>query len=675
MMNPLKSFILLLITVIDLAALAANEYRQPVVFSWGRQLMTWKIGKSGSPQGYCRIIQIHSLTENKGQVYAQSGVGWVLQAEEGFRVLTPSHVISGADVIAGQCEDRIFPLELQSRTETLDLALLRPLTDIRADVLPLIHLAKREVVQRGLDDQDKEILRVFNPDHFKKSFEETLGRQEKSSYWIPLLEPGTNEMKQFRSAPRDSDSMGIAHFENELSSLVVESLAIRPGFSGAPFFVNVQVDQAPVLDPFSSMNEDAYNQYYLVGMLTKAEVNGSRSLGVSLPVILNILPHLMREQNDAVDVYTASQNLPVRLRYTNVVQNNSLERNQELIYTSPNGEKRIFTEVCEDAAVDSSEWSKDVVSKRDFANLIRDYKSRKDVNEKRRGFDALINSNRKSFDHLKATQQKISGGDYGEGGGNSASLHNSRLMVPDYGRYNLSGALTSYKRQNPCHKVVLKDDLGKVYDAMLMDGHLQKTTNLAEAYKVLSRGAAPPAQREGGPLCSSLSLSIPYGSTSNTGYPALNGTPYFYTRTEGIASVSPEANSVGTLTCSSNQVRIQYREDVMQLNLVLGDVQTVSGSVRIGSCKIEVTKKNYSMANRWKHQIRSPMADLDINLGQKDRLLTFKILRLDNSCYDSSGGQLWMMEVNFSSVEASKKKDSRGNKVQYLKQGGMNREQ
>ncbi len=244
-------------------------------------------------------------------------------------------------------------------------------------------------------------------------------------------------------------------------------------------------------------------------------------------------------------------------------------------------------------------------------------------------------------------------------------------MSPDpHALITREGNLTSYKRDHPCQKVLLKDNLGKTYDAMFVDGKIQKVTNLAEAYAVLSRGNALPERRSKEPLCPNLSLTMK--NTSTTNYADTNGHSYIYERSEGVAvsasASKQEERFSGALSCTESKIRIQYKDESVQVNLSLGDPSSASGSIQFGNrCNVEINAKNYSVGNRWKHQIRTRQADVDINLGQEDRLLSIKILRLDPSC-DNNQSQLWMKEINFSSEPSYERKNALENRMRSFKE-------
>lgn len=624
---------------------AADELVRPMIFS-ARYTFPDK----------CKYITVHSLSHVQGKVYAQSGVGWILASEQGWRILTPSHVVAGADLMIGECMDHYFPLSVQSKSETLDLALLRSSQDIGSFVFPLMLLKDREAVLSKLAD-NREMVSLLNPDHFAQPLEQKIKSQVYSYYDAPM--PGAeNKPELFKSYDRDVIMTGQTHFSSGLRSLVSETLAIRPGFSGAPLFV-----QVPSMDPndprlrtnkmflMTMMVPDSYYQPYLAGMLTESEINGSRALGISLPDILKALPLLLQSQNPVADVYVEAQHLPLRLVYRNIVSGNTLLRTQSLLSSVPGAPARL-TEVCEDSLAESSEWFK-VNADSAAAQVLFQKSSDVRTTDKPNTTAApevsptlkeiLRNKNQRSI------QQKTGGGDYGEGGGSVANLRNSVLMSPDDSDVMHGYNLTSYKRPNTCHRAVLEDDAHHVYDSFLVNGKPAKATDLSEAFDDLmqssSSGVIP-----AGASCQSLELRM--GRETFTYY-TVDNQDYRYLRHEGLA-VPLNGNAQDFVQCLDDagmKRRVHVTAKNFNIDAILGDVRNVSGTISLADspqCQLTLTSKNYSMANHWRHQIRSPLVDVDLIFGTEDRLLSVKVLKAAPECVD----KFWLTEFNYSSQEA-----------------------
>lgn len=604
---------------------AANDYSHPMIFS-----------RTLSGPGKCNLITIHSYAEVQGNIYTQSGVGWFVLSDEGYHVVTPAHVIAGASLVVGECLGYLFPMGLKSKSETLDLALLTIPEAYSALAFPMIALKNREEFLGKITNSiEREMLSDLNPEHFDEPFANKMLRQKSNYYKVPSGK-GENSLQEYKSY--DIDLIGFAYIRNELPSLVAETLAIRPGYSGAPFFIEVPRElQRP--------------QHYLVGMLTRAEINGSRSLGVSLPQIFEVLPSMLNATNNTIDVYTYNMKLPVRLQYNNRVKNNVLERSQELIYNSPSGKSVTYTEICDDTTAESSEWGSPISIQKFEGKSLKDLGLQKlETNPPK--LDPNLLKKLKQWElKLKSVEQKSGGGDYGEGGGSSRSLQNSKLATNDSS--SMTGAqLTSYKREKTCLKMAIRDEQGHSLDSMISNGKIVKTTNLMEGFNALRVKSISLAENTySGDLCKSYEL---ISADRMEAFYESEGKVYVYGRTEGVArsEANNKSMSNGTLRCQKNQIEINLTSKALDLNVLFENPTSAHGYVSLKNmgpmCTIQLNAKNYSVANRWKHQIRSQQMDLDINLGTSGRILTIKVLRISPECRPDKTHGLWLEEINFS---------------------------
>jgi hypothetical protein len=367
-------------------------------------------------------------------------------------------------------------------------------------------------------------------------------------------------------------------------------------------------------------------------------------------MILKTLPLLIATQSPSVDVYAKAQRSSWRLQYKNKVAGKTLERVRELINDASG---KSYTEVCEDDTLESSEWKSPVTMK---APAKKDLKL--DITNKLQ-IDELIKSLKIQDQELRSVETKSSGGDYGEGGGSALSLKNSHLMIHDRNRYVGGYNLASYKRDKACDKVVIKDGLGTSYDSISLQGNLKKATSLTDAYDSLSRGGQWTSAANG-TLCKPTKLleSI-MGGFAETNYEAA-GIFYFHSRAEGMAvpnTVKTQSAPIGNLVCGPGKTDIQLEQENLKMNVHLGDVKNPTGFVQLknSSCMVALTPKNYSIANPWKHQIRSALMDMDITLGTEGRILSIKILKAAAPCLESSAENLWLLETHFNDPETMMK--------------------
>lgn len=617
---------------------AADNFSRPMIFSggWGNETR-------------CRLVTIQALTEVQGKTFYQQGVGWVIQSESGYKILTPSHVIAGAEVIIAKCNNQSALLSVQSRTETKDLALLSPQEDISAWAFPLIALVDREKIISDLEPQNKAEVNLYHPDHFKQSLEENLYNQIYNFYVVPV----DSNIQVFKTFERDLQSGGIAHFENKLNSLVAETLAIRPGFSGSPLLAQIPAKNLESKNTLINLIfPETFYQSYLLGMLTKVEVNGSRSLGISLPDIIKILPLLLQSHDSLQDVYVDALNLDLKLRYKLTFDGENLIRSQELLWARGT-DKNIYSEICQDSTAESSEWDKSIDVSQRLVNLLQKYKetekkyAKQDIKIEIKN-EFTIKQKTNSF--LRSFLQRSGGGDYGEGGG-GMSLKKSLLMTPRNDGFILNGQLTSYKRLTSCKKTAVVDNKGRSFDFLLSEGKIQRVTSLSEAYDVFTGFNKT--------IGNNNRYQLHLNTENVTHYRDDQGQNYVYFRSEGLASQNLDSSD-GELECitKSNLFKLQLKLKDLSLNVTLGDPQAPQGKItfdgNVGRCETTLSIKNYNMSNRWKHQIRSPEIDLDISIGAEGRILSVKVLNLAQQCQKDEN-KLWMYEVNFSEPSQIKK--------------------
>jgi hypothetical protein len=652
-------------------SLGANEYARPVIFSG-----------AGLPYARCKIVTIHSLTEVKGQVYSQSGVGWFISGEEGYRLLTPAHVVSGADAVLGECLGKFFPLQVQSRSETLDLALLKPMSDVTRLAYPLIYLKTREQAMAGMTPAELNGLKTFHPDHFARTLESLINIQESNSYQLPGPTP-ENPVIKVMSSDLDIGKMGIAHYEDGVNSLVVETLGIQPGYSGVPLFAHIQKQNFTDADfLINTLSGDGdYSALFLMGMLTRTEVNGSRSLGISLPMILKALPYLMKSQNPTGDAYAQGVGLRLQLEYLNTLKNKVMERSQVLV-DDTSGTRKIFTEICQDESIESSEWSANsAASSQSLSKLIQQYKSTVSESQKRPQLEQVIERYKAQSQDLRSIQQKSRGGDYGEGGGSIASLKNGQLMTPDRNIYYHGGyyTLTAYKMNKPCQKVALQDNQGRIFDSLILQGRLKRATSVADAFNAISRGGMLTTSRSA-PLCKNLTLFASEMDAVESWYVGPNKENFIHARSEGIAmndALKKDLSRAGEMRCAiensangpTDRIDIRLEQEYMKMQVSLGDLKNPKGFIQLKNpaCIVQLSPKNYSIANRWKHQIRSPMMDVDFILNTEDRVLSIKVLRASESCSPSGTMRLWLQEAHFFDIDSMAKKSNSWRRSYYEK--------
>jgi hypothetical protein len=600
----------------SLTAHAVNEFAHPVIIP---PLYFGDVSR-------CQMLRIESTANRGGQAYVQTGVGWVIRGDEGLRVLTPAHVISGADQVTGSCLGKSFRLRLLGKTETKDLALLAIQEPTGNSLFPMIELKAKNTTN------------VKTSDHFINSFEAVIENQIYSDYAVPEEIRGKGPAI-YRSYEKDTKMIGIMHFQKGVNSLVAETLAIRPGYSGAPAMVDVALSYDSANAPRGYRRlENLATMGFLLGMLNKVEINGSRSLGVSLPEILEILPALWNSTSTDRDVYVDLKKSTMRFRYQNAVVENELQRSQELVVKNKDGSETIYSEVCVDANLESSAW----VSAKDRA---------------------------------KSITQSNKGGDYGEGGGGSASLKNSILMTSVIlNIFSLDdGNLTSYKRIGSCERVMLKDSAGRFYDSFNINGRLTKTTNLAELYDALSELNTPGPKPTDNGTCRPYRLELMDGAVTKYKDEDGNATAYF--RSENVAITDERQKTKipvnsedprfmdfsGFMRCFGNTglQEVYFRNVTYTFHGVFGDPKQAQGLIQLEGprkkCSLDISAENYQKANRWKHQIRSKYMDIDVNIGNAGRILGIKFLKISKECHlnrlQITGQDILMGEENFSTME------------------------
>ncbi|MBO9667853.1 MAG: hypothetical protein J7501_13710 [Bdellovibrio sp.] len=611
-------------------------------FGWGRDNLANPTVISGlgavKDHNACQIIKIRSYAYSENKIYAQEGVGWVVKSTQGTHILLPAHVIAGSNLLAGECGDRSFPLTLKNKSETLDLALLNTPEQAASFLFPLIDLQDRNESLKNIKGDRKVRANALVPEHTTEALKFAMRNQEMNYYLVPSKIPDTPE--RFNSYGGDMQIVGFSHMAEGLHSLIVESLAIRPGFSGSPFFVKAPPEKkTPEEAVLALTNPDLYYRPYLAGMLTKVEINGSRSLGVSLPKILEALPRLMSSED-------ADAGRALRLRYIEKVTAGVLERSQEMVQTLSDGSHRVYTEICNDSTAESSEWIKTEKEPNPQTKTIIKEISIDPQKVKTMRYDDLSQAIKDLKDSKVGSAMQRSGGDYGEGGGNLLSLRNATFLVPVLDDTTSLSYLSSYKIKKNCDQSMIRDNYGAIFDSKNVDGRQVKTTTLAELYNALSNPNA------GKNSCINASLEATrYMDQSTTTLYLMNGTKYIYLRTEGEAKKGQAGAQ--SITCDGNTTRVNFSSANIKMDVSFSKSGKSQGYINLTSaqdksCEVQLTPRTYRSVGSWKHIIRSKDLDADIVLGDEGRVFSLKILRVSEACSPTDIGKLWMQEINFS---------------------------
>ncbi|WP_413574654.1 hypothetical protein ACLVWU_10530 [Bdellovibrio sp. HCB290] len=603
---------------------------------WGRENLSNPTVLSGpginTNTQQCQIINVYSYAIAGEKIYAQVGVGWVISAANQLRILLPAHVVAGAELLTGKCGNNVFPLALKSKSETLDLALLDTTSQATPYLLPLISLEDRNDFLKSLSGKQKSLVSSLAPPHTKSDITKALSEQSTNFYLIPSSTPNNPEMIKAETMI----SLGYSRIEKGIPSLYAESQAIRPGFSGSPFFVQSRHQASRDDMNMALFNPYLFDKAYLVGMLTKAEINGSRSLGISLPDILETLPRLLASSD-------ADAGRPIRLRYAEKINGGILERKQELIQNLSDGSQRIFTEICNDSTAESSEWNTSnqqpsTQTKSVLKELSVDPQKIKTLNPE--DFKKITSDLQRS--HL-GTSARVSGGDYGEGGGSLYTLKDAIFMKPtrDSGGF-LTADLSAYKSKKFCDQPMIKDQHGKKFDSITVGGKQIKTTTLAEYYTALTTPGL------GQNSCISTYLGG-FGMEAANVY-LVNGEELVYTRVESSIGNSASEN---ILQCNGSETRVKLSGGNLFVDATFSKSGSARGSVQLrtsqgGLCDIQLNGKNTRSVGSWRQQIRTKDVDIDVTFGAEDRAMGFKILRASAACNPFHSGKLWMYELNFS---------------------------
>ncbi|MBO9667935.1 MAG: hypothetical protein J7501_14120 [Bdellovibrio sp.] len=590
----------------------------------------------------CQIVNVYSYSYAGDRIFAQVGVGWVIQTSNEYRILLPAHVVAGAELLAGKCGSNSFALALKGKSETLDLALLDIVSAKPSYLFPLISTQDRNEVLSTLSGEMKAQVASLAPEHTTSALMKAVSTQEDNYYLVPSATP--NNPTPIKAS--DLLDIGFAHIEKGIPSLFLESLAIRPGFSGSPLFITSRAQATQRDMSLAILNPSLFIKPYLAGMLTKAEINGSRSLGVSLIDILAALPRLLATPD-------ADAGRPLRLRYSEKINNGTLERKQELVQSLSDGSQRIYSEVCNDSSAESSEWNiqKDQPTpetKLIFKELSTDPQKIRNVKP-----DDLM----KTFKDLQRSkmgniQQERRGGDYGEGGGSLYALKNATFMIPiRLGDYAPEGELSSYKIKKNCDQPMVQDQYGKKFDSITASGRMIKTTSLNELYNALTSSTL------GANSCVRTNIGV---NTSALPTPyKKDGEIYFYARYEGYTTQQEDTRQF--IDCNGGSTRVKFNNEHIAVDADFSRKGTSQGSILFKSstgqiCQIQLSANNTRSMGNWKQIIRTKDADIDVSFGSEDRAMSFKVLRTSAACNPFRDGKLWMYEINFSDTLSKLKK-------------------
>lgn len=475
-----------LIKILVLLALG-SVLTAPSAFAkaWSDEPFSVALVDRAGPTSKCGLVTVQAERDSNAGRIQQTGLGWIVLDTVARRlvVVTPAHVVFGGERLFALCGESTFSLAVRSTSTTLDLAVLdiqnpAGISNTLASMGPILILGEsqqemiEEVVaqlpasermstnskeslgslwaQRGGKVPAEFFLRYFAVDHNQFDFLSLLREQSFDGYFY--VDPRRERtLRSVRSLEPDYQSLGLVlpmspddtALFGQRTPLSVGNLAIRPGFSGAPLFVMSR--------PPSSIQEWAQTAFamgsiperllptYLVGMMTKTELNGIRSVAISLPDMLKVLPKMIREPKP-IDYWRILNPTKPFLSYHLVTDGVSIARQTSLEIPRRHADPYVLTEYCLSDYLESSDWDEGRRRPDFFGENLKDL-----LNPERRvvprnlvPLSPLRNwPARNSRPERNEFQRKDSkeflersrgylrgGGDYGEGGGGSSSAKN-----------------------------------------------------------------------------------------------------------------------------------------------------------------------------------------------------------------------------------------------------------
>lgn len=462
----------------------------------------------------CGLVTVHNIrtSAKAGAEVRQKGVGWVMMNANKLYVLTPHHVATHASTLMIQCRAKFFPVRVQSYSANKDLALLtfEPSVHDVSGLTPVLWLngrAQYSKVLSTLAHEQQEQMRSTNPDISQFSFTDLLqsGRvagallPRTGSENSPIVVSGSftafSKPTRVRLQRPDEGVLPTLQYP-----LIMEGIGIRPGFSGAPAYIQLPTPQAPnapspsleqaMLSLQTTMLTERLSHLALplviVGMITKTETNGTNSAAISIEDLASTAKKLLSATGN-IDETRQPGDQPDDLRFGYEIQatahGETLLRTVSLV--NPEGRAIKLRETCDTEYRHSSDlplvtrtskWleASQALARDPSLDIASAYGLESD------GDGLFSNSGSSELPAPGEESLRVArgGGDYGDGGGDADTRYT--YLLESSAKDGLASRVAAFKTNNQCLSRGLRLDDGRDLSAIRVRGKIARMSSLSD---------------------------------------------------------------------------------------------------------------------------------------------------------------------------------------------------
>ncbi|MGE0633537.1 MAG: hypothetical protein AB7O96_14080, partial [Pseudobdellovibrionaceae bacterium] len=464
-----------------------------------------------------------------------------------------------------------------------------------------------------------------------------------------------------------SSMMGV---KNPLS---VEFSAIRPGYSGAALYVQIKDDIKTVTQVANRLGENSHSillgdngdstlPKYLIGMITKTELNSNRSLAIPISDILEFI------RSNTTEEYLKHPSRGYLFNH-GFLQTDLFKSTEQGLYNvsklSHLKSLRSFSPACLPDFKYTADFEAVAKSTDKNSLQIPKIKSLKKIDSK------AIEQLKKFYkpetgpllDLEIETIERRGGGDIGEGSGPtqlSADMQFKKFFPQGSEDRPTAFGFAYLKSRLRCQTDGLivtqpgeKQTLTTLAESR---GRYYKTTSLSEIWNVLEKD--PQAQIDPTltqhPLCangfsSRSKKSFYFAKTEILQLPNSEGG---YLRAQKVLKESKADIGVGSINCSPDlsQLNVNFNENLAQGWPVKIKFQTdaqknISGTAEIGSCRIDLDHQTTYSSSIWEHHFGNAALAGKISLDTEGRPVKVSFTNISPTCLGGSVLDLYTIEI------------------------------
>jgi hypothetical protein len=435
----------------------------------------------------------------------QKGVGWITMFANKLYVLTPYHVATHATALMIQCRSKFFPVQLKSYSASKDLALLTFEPSIHAPGMlsPLLWLNGRTNYDKfltSLSPELREQMSLMNPDISPFKFTDLIqsGRvagallPQTGNESSPIVVSGAFEALRKRTRVRlqrpDEGVLSALQYP-----LIMEGIGIRPGFSGAPAYIQLPIspgsipqhlspEQAAAMILFERLSHRTL-PLVIVGMITKTETNGTNSAAISIEDLVSTAKQLLSIDGN-LDEHSSQDDL--RFGYDSQPTSYGEVLLKTVSFKNQTGQIIKLRETCDTEYRHSSDVP--VVSRHgkwlDAAKALQHDPSLDIATAyglENKGED-LFSAASSSLDTTKPSEESLriarGGGDYGDGGGDADTRYT--YLLDSSAQFGMASPVAAFKTNNQCLSRGLQLDDGRTLTSARARGRIVRLSGISD---------------------------------------------------------------------------------------------------------------------------------------------------------------------------------------------------